>query len=393
MAHGSDPAAAQAALLRCLPVAVLADPSPSKPNAGVVLSVAPLLGADPVPDAKVSKWLHVHVRPSVRGLLRVLRSASHKKGGFLAAMRQLADGHWVLAFPDGEKAAAAQNLVQQHGGKLRELYKELLSPLSGSGGVQRMGVSLGLCLGVPGRGPVQGLQVVQGGNKGGIAAAAAVPSAADKAAAVGGVGGAEMLPAAEAAGVLSLKEWGNDGVGGDGANSTADGSQAPYGEAGQLHQADVQQQESREERTSEQKGEKQQQQQLVEEGDWGVLNEQERQEFGEEESGWEGGDDEDLLDSPGSGGNRQQEQQQHHGRVQEVVGERVGSNGWEEEDGLGLELDDEDPVGTAAVAGGAGVTGVSGGAIGEATDEQQQDRDSGLEASLSGPLGGSMLGG
>lgn len=65
MGHGS--------LLRSLPVAVLADPSPNRPGAGVVLSVAPLLGARPYTDAQVGKWLHVHVRPSVRGLLRVIK--------------------------------------------------------------------------------------------------------------------------------------------------------------------------------------------------------------------------------------------------------------------------------------------------------------------------------
>jgi hypothetical protein len=66
-------AASQASLLRSLPLAVLADPSPSRPQAGIVLSVAPLLGAHPYTDQGVPKWLHVHVRPSVRGLLRVIK--------------------------------------------------------------------------------------------------------------------------------------------------------------------------------------------------------------------------------------------------------------------------------------------------------------------------------
>lgn len=73
MERGTASPATQASLLRCLPVAVLADPVPSKPNTGVVLSVAPLLGADPSQDKNVAKWLHVHVRPSVRGLLRVVK--------------------------------------------------------------------------------------------------------------------------------------------------------------------------------------------------------------------------------------------------------------------------------------------------------------------------------
>lgn len=66
-------AASDHALLRSLPVTVVADPSPTKPHAGVVLSVAPLLGANPSQDRGMPKWLHVHVRPSVRGLLRVLK--------------------------------------------------------------------------------------------------------------------------------------------------------------------------------------------------------------------------------------------------------------------------------------------------------------------------------
>lgn len=63
----------QASLLRSLPVVVLADPSPNRPQAGVVLSVAPVLGARPFCDDNVQKWLHVHVRPSVRGLLRIIK--------------------------------------------------------------------------------------------------------------------------------------------------------------------------------------------------------------------------------------------------------------------------------------------------------------------------------
>ncbi len=41
------------------------------PAAGIVLSVAPLMGADPAIDASHKRWLHIHVRPPVRGLLKV----------------------------------------------------------------------------------------------------------------------------------------------------------------------------------------------------------------------------------------------------------------------------------------------------------------------------------
>lgn len=104
-------------------------PSTLVAPSGIALSVSPLMGCEPSVDAKVAKWLHVHVRPSVRGLLRLLRGATGRKGGLLAALRQLADGHWVLAFPDAERASNARQLVEQTAHRLRALYCELLSPL------------------------------------------------------------------------------------------------------------------------------------------------------------------------------------------------------------------------------------------------------------------------
>lgn len=51
---------------------VLADPGPT-PLSGLVLSLAPLMGADAEVDRSHPKWLHVHVRPPVRGLLKLLK--------------------------------------------------------------------------------------------------------------------------------------------------------------------------------------------------------------------------------------------------------------------------------------------------------------------------------
>lgn len=42
-------------------------------SAGTVLSVAPLIGAMPCVDASHKKWLHVHVRPHARGMLKTIR--------------------------------------------------------------------------------------------------------------------------------------------------------------------------------------------------------------------------------------------------------------------------------------------------------------------------------
>ncbi|GIL98320.1 hypothetical protein Vretimale_3711 [Volvox reticuliferus] len=120
----------QSVVLYSSPAVVLADPAPTRLNAGIVLSVSPLMGCDPSVDKNVPKWLHVHVRPSVRGLLRLLRSAAGgRKGGLLGALRHLVDGHWVLAFPDAERAGNARQLVEQSAHRLRALYCELLSPV------------------------------------------------------------------------------------------------------------------------------------------------------------------------------------------------------------------------------------------------------------------------
>ena len=40
-------------------------------HAGIVLSHAPLMGADPVIDESHNRWLHIHVRPPVTGMLKV----------------------------------------------------------------------------------------------------------------------------------------------------------------------------------------------------------------------------------------------------------------------------------------------------------------------------------
>jgi hypothetical protein len=46
-------------------------------------------------------------------------------------MKQLADGHWVLAFGDADRAANAKLLVYQHTVALRSAYSRHLAPLTG----------------------------------------------------------------------------------------------------------------------------------------------------------------------------------------------------------------------------------------------------------------------
>lgn len=62
-------------------------------------------------------------------LLPPLQTAAANKGGLLSAMRQLADGHWVLAFSSADKAAAAVSLAQQHTERLQRLYRDALAVL------------------------------------------------------------------------------------------------------------------------------------------------------------------------------------------------------------------------------------------------------------------------
>ena len=60
------------ASVAAVPSVVLADPLP-RPHNGTVLSVAPLMGAQAAVDASHPRWLHVRVRPPVRGLLKVVK--------------------------------------------------------------------------------------------------------------------------------------------------------------------------------------------------------------------------------------------------------------------------------------------------------------------------------
>ena len=86
------------------------------------------MGADPAVDDSHARWLHIHVRPPVPGLLKVLK-ASGVGTTFSNLGRQLHDGHWVLSFVDAERAAAARDLVDQRQSKLRAQYCDALAPL------------------------------------------------------------------------------------------------------------------------------------------------------------------------------------------------------------------------------------------------------------------------
>ena len=71
-AGGAEPALDASEVLQASPSIVLAEAGP-RPGGGRVLSVAPLLGAAASVDSSHPKWLHVHVRPPARGLLKTVR--------------------------------------------------------------------------------------------------------------------------------------------------------------------------------------------------------------------------------------------------------------------------------------------------------------------------------
>lgn len=142
--------------------------TPPPHKTGLVLSVAPLLGAEASIDQQHGRWLHVHVRPHVRGLLKVIKvgcvgsvlggwgnlgmsgscsthqmvciptnthiptpphpQTSHMGNVWINLGRQLVDGHWVLAFPTPERAWHAKQLLDQHTARLRAFYCDIMSP-------------------------------------------------------------------------------------------------------------------------------------------------------------------------------------------------------------------------------------------------------------------------
>ncbi len=69
---GAEPPLDAAEVLQASPSVVLAEAGP-RPGGGRVLSVAPLLGAAASVDSSHPRWLHVHVRPPARGLLKTVR--------------------------------------------------------------------------------------------------------------------------------------------------------------------------------------------------------------------------------------------------------------------------------------------------------------------------------
>jgi hypothetical protein len=82
------------------------------------------MGAQLYADPGNPRWLHIHVRPSVRGLLKVWRQAQSRKGGLPNQLRSLADGHWVLQFQDGDRVVAAIAMAQHELTRLQSAYKE-----------------------------------------------------------------------------------------------------------------------------------------------------------------------------------------------------------------------------------------------------------------------------
>ncbi|GMH41903.1 hypothetical protein BSKO_09813 [Bryopsis sp. KO-2023] len=114
---------------KLVPVVILAAPAASSLNAGMVLSVAPLLGTDPAVDGTHPRWLHLHVRPSVRRFVKAVQACDQWNRSLIKSWQPLVDGHWVLSFQDGDHANNAKLMVQQHAAKITALYCDVLTPL------------------------------------------------------------------------------------------------------------------------------------------------------------------------------------------------------------------------------------------------------------------------
>lgn len=123
MLSGAHQDTSRGELLHSSPGIVLAEPAPTRLNYGVVMATAPLLGCNPFADANVPRWLHIHVRPTVKGLLRVVRLSPGRKGGLLHMVKTLADGHWVLSFQDSERVEAAILLANEQARRVRAIHK------------------------------------------------------------------------------------------------------------------------------------------------------------------------------------------------------------------------------------------------------------------------------
>ena len=110
-------AAAQAALAKAAAKSVanviLADPG-QQSNSAVVLSIAPLLGADTAVDRSHPRWLHVHVRPPVRGLLKLLKVQQKRAASLCiaevvqASMRRLLKPYSIWHYVQHHYSAAKQ---------------------------------------------------------------------------------------------------------------------------------------------------------------------------------------------------------------------------------------------------------------------------------------------
>mmetsp|Transcript_40131 Transcript_40131/g.128207 ORF Transcript_40131/g.128207 Transcript_40131/m.128207 type:complete len:114 (-) Transcript_40131:36-377(-) len=103
-------------------------------GAGIVLAVAPLAGVDPYIDRAHANWLHLRVRAPAASLLVASGVGDSRLGPGDPAARKLADGHWTLAFSDGERAGAARDLIARAAEQLRARCGGEVEPLLGRPG-------------------------------------------------------------------------------------------------------------------------------------------------------------------------------------------------------------------------------------------------------------------
>lgn len=113
----------------CSPQIVLAVPAPEDPTVARVLSAAPLMGARPEVDRRHPRWLHVHVRPPLSDLVRTVSGVPPTSVLGMLRRTSMRDGHWVLAFSDGDKSQAACELCDRAVEQERRLVRGILDQL------------------------------------------------------------------------------------------------------------------------------------------------------------------------------------------------------------------------------------------------------------------------
>ncbi|KAF3442728.1 hypothetical protein FNV43_RR16645 [Rhamnella rubrinervis] len=103
---------------------LLTEKHPFRSQRGVVLAIAPLAGLSPKIDEAQPTWLHLRIREFDPKFDRI-KIKGHQSG----MSNRMADGRWVLGFPNDKACEAARLVILEETRKQRSCVESLLSPL------------------------------------------------------------------------------------------------------------------------------------------------------------------------------------------------------------------------------------------------------------------------